>query len=97
MKTSGLYSLRLKALAVETAQILGTRIYRIERGGALTALLTPPPPAKTGYRTGEGATGAKSAIQTVINGDLKSLYLISYNALSTGDFLLSCRTSSLSG
>jgi hypothetical protein len=43
MEMGDKYSLRLKALAVETAQILGTRIYQVKADQTLTALLKPPP------------------------------------------------------
>jgi hypothetical protein len=64
METGGFYSLRVKALDVKTAQILGTRIYRVAPDRTLTALLTPPEPAKT------DPPPQKAPSQTVINGDL---------------------------
>jgi hypothetical protein len=64
METGGLYSLRLKALAVETAQILSTRIYHIERDGTLTALLTPPPKLNTGPVRAQLAQNPPSQLDT---------------------------------
>jgi TolB-like protein len=65
MEAGGFYSLRLKVLDVKTAQILGTRMYRIGQDRTLTALLTPtaPGPVKT-------EQPQQTPPQTVINGDI---------------------------
>ncbi|MDR2479598.1 MAG: CsgG/HfaB family protein [Treponema sp.] len=68
METGSRYSLRLKAIDVETAQILGTRIYPVERDQTLIALLTPPPPLA---KPKEEVPPPKNIPpQTVINGDI---------------------------
>jgi TolB-like protein len=68
METGSRYSLRLKAIDVETAQILGTRIYQVEPDQTLTALLTPlPQTSKTPVKEEQTKEQPK---QTVIQGDV---------------------------
>jgi hypothetical protein len=59
METGGRYSLRLKALDVETARILGTRMYQVKNDTALAALLRPAPEKEQ-----------NASQQTVINGSI---------------------------
>ncbi|GAB6390633.1 MAG: CsgG/HfaB family protein [Treponematales bacterium] len=59
METGGRYSLRLKALDVETARILGTRMYQVKNDAALAALLRPAPGKEQ-----------NASQQTVINGSI---------------------------
>jgi hypothetical protein len=68
METGSRYSLRLKAVDVETAQILGTRIYPVERDQTLIALLTPPLPIAKPKE--EVPLPKNTSPQTVINGDV---------------------------
>jgi len=68
IETGDKYSLRLKAFEVETARILGTRIYQVQPDQTLTALLKPslhstPVPAKT-------EAPQESPKPTVIQGDV---------------------------
>jgi curli biogenesis system outer membrane secretion channel CsgG len=64
MEAGSRYSLRLKAIDVETAQILGTRIYPVERDQTLAALLMPPP------QTTKVPVKEEQPKQTVIQGDV---------------------------
>jgi hypothetical protein len=68
METGNNYSLRLKAINVETAQIVGTRIFSVERDQTLTALLSSPSPAPKNNPP-QTETPQKKP-QTVINGDI---------------------------
>lgn len=68
VETGNDYSLRLKAIDVETARIVGTRIFPVERDRTLTALLRPPAPTP-GNNPPQTET-PKKAPQTVINGDI---------------------------
>jgi TolB-like protein len=61
METGDRYSLRLKALDVETARILGMRMYQVPVDAALAALLKPPPRKQKPQGFPQGA---------VINGDV---------------------------
>jgi TolB-like protein len=68
METGNRYSLRLKAIDVETARILGTRIYQVEPDQTLTALLKPPPqPTQVTVKEEQTKEPPK---QTVIQGDV---------------------------
>jgi TolB-like protein len=68
METGSRYSLRLKAIDVETAEILGTRIYPVERDQTLAALLMPPPQTtKVPVKEEQPKEQPK---QTVIQGDV---------------------------
>jgi hypothetical protein len=70
--TGSRYSLRLKAIDVETAQILGTRIYPVERDQTLISLLTPPQ-AQPSVKAKEETPPPKNVQpQTVINSDIKA-------------------------
>ena len=69
IETGGKYSFRLKAIDVETAQILGTRIYIVEQDQTIIALLTPP--AKQQEITSQSPPEQKIiSQQPIINGDV---------------------------
>jgi hypothetical protein len=67
-ETGSNYSLRLKAIDVETAQIVGTRIFSVEPDHTLTALLKPPAPIP--INTPPQPKAPQSPPQTVINGNV---------------------------
>jgi TolB-like protein len=68
METGNNYSLRLKAINVETAQIIGTRIFSVAQDQTLAALLKSPAPVP-GNNPSQTETPQKPP-QTVINGDI---------------------------
>jgi hypothetical protein len=68
METGNSYSLRLKAINAETAQIVGTRIFSVERDQTLMALL--PSPAPTPKNNPPQTETPQKKPQTVINGDI---------------------------
>jgi len=70
METGEKYSLRLKALDVESARILGTRIYHVKSDQTLAALLKPPVPkelpsqgAKTPAKAEAAQEGASKSVK----------------------------------
>jgi TolB-like protein len=68
METGNRYSLRLKAIDVETARILGTRIYQVVPDQTLTALLKPSPqPSQITVKEEQTKEPPK---QTIIQGDV---------------------------
>jgi TolB-like protein len=68
LETGNRYTLRIKAIDVETAEILGTRVYPVERDQMLVALLTPPPQTtKVPVKEEQPKEQPK---QTVIQGDV---------------------------
>jgi hypothetical protein len=68
IETGDKYSLRLKALDVETARIIGTRIYQVQPDQTLTALLKPSSQSKSVPVKTE--VPQEPPKQTVIQGDL---------------------------
>jgi hypothetical protein len=68
MEMGDKYSLRLKALDVETARILGTRIYPVKSDQTLAALLKPSPQIEKVLTKTE--TLPEPPKQTVIEGDV---------------------------
>jgi TolB-like protein len=68
LETGNRYTLRIKAIDVETAEILGTRIYLVERDQTLMALLNPSSQTKNVPVKEEQSK--EQPKQTVIQGDV---------------------------